>query len=57
MIKVEDAVKEVFGTVSPREEITFQKLSELIIETRKKIEGETEEQRRQVTWLSADQII
>ena len=44
--KVESAVKEVFGSVSPREEITFQKLSELVIETRKKVEGATEEERR-----------
>ena len=43
---VEAAVKETFGSLSPREEITFAKLSELIIETRKKIEGESEEIRR-----------
>ena len=43
---VEAAVKETFGSLSPREEITFSKLSELIIETRKKIEGESEETRR-----------
>ena len=46
--KVEAAVQDVFGPLSPREEITFQRLSELVIETRKKIEGETEELRRSV---------
>ena len=46
MTKVEQAVKEVFGPISPREEVTFQRLSELIIETRKKVEGATEEERR-----------
>ena len=46
MIKVETAVKEVFGPLNPREELTFQRLSELIIETRKKIEGETTQQRK-----------
>lgn len=45
-IKVEAAVQEVFGPLSPREEITFQRLSELIIETREKVEGETEDLRR-----------
>ena len=46
MVEVEKAVKEVFGPISPREEVTFQRLSELIIETRKKVEGATEEERR-----------
>ena len=45
---MEAAVQDVFGPLSPREEITFQRLSELVIETRKKIEGETEELRRSV---------
>ena len=46
MERVETAVKEVFGPLNPREELTFEKLSTLFIEVRKKIEGETEEDRR-----------
>jgi peroxin-3 len=44
--KVTAAVKEVFGSLNPREEITLEKLSELTLEVRKKIEGATEEERR-----------
>ena len=46
MEKVEAAVKEVFGPLNPREEITFERLSQLILETRMKVEGATEEERR-----------
>lgn len=46
MEKVRVAVKEVFGSLNPREEITIEKLSELTLEVRKKIEGATEEERR-----------
>ncbi|KAJ4302963.1 peroxin [Kalmusia sp. IMI 367209] len=46
MEKVRVAVKEVFGTLNPREEITIEKLSELTLEVRKKVEGATEEERR-----------
>ncbi|KAF2463905.1 Peroxin-3 [Lindgomyces ingoldianus] len=51
MHKVTAAVKEVFGSVNPREEITLEKLSELTLEVRKKIEGATEEERRSCKWL------
>jgi peroxin-3 len=44
--KVQAAVKEVFGILNPREEITLEKLSELTLEVRKKVEGATEEERR-----------
>jgi peroxin-3 len=44
--KVQVAVKEVFGMLNPREEITLEKLSELTLEVRKKVEGATEEERR-----------
>jgi peroxin-3 len=47
--KVRVAVKEVFGLLNPREEITLEKLSELTLEVRKKVEGATEEERR---WVS-----
>lgn len=50
--KVRVAVKEVFGMLNPREEITIEKLSELTLEVRKKIEGATEEERRTCKWLS-----
>lgn len=49
MHKVTAAVKEVFGSLNPREEITLEKLSELTLEVRKKVEGATEEERRFVT--------
>jgi len=44
--KVRLAVKDVFGKLNPREEITLEKLSELTLEVRKKVEGATEEERR-----------
>jgi peroxin-3 len=46
MEKVTAAVKEVFGPLNPREDITLQKLSELTVLVRKKIEGFTEEDRK-----------
>ncbi|KAI2487137.1 Peroxisomal membrane protein [Pyrenophora tritici-repentis] len=50
--KVRLAVKDVFGQLNPREEITLEKLSELTLEVRKKVEGTTEEERRTCKWLS-----
>ncbi|KAH7087452.1 Peroxin-3 [Paraphoma chrysanthemicola] len=50
--KVRVAVKEVFGMLNPREEITLERLSELTLEVRKKVEGATEEERRTCKWLS-----
>ena len=52
MNKVEVAVKEVFGPINPREELTFERLSNLFVEVRKKIEGESEEARRFVLLAS-----
>lgn len=46
--KVREAVQDVFGLLNPREEITIERLSELTLEVRKKIEGATEEDRRYV---------
>lgn len=46
--KVRVAVKEVFGLLNPREEITLERLSELTLEVRKRVEGATEEERRYV---------
>ncbi|KAF1974472.1 peroxisomal membrane protein [Bimuria novae-zelandiae CBS 107.79] len=51
MEKVRVAVKDVFGTLNPREEITIERLSELTLEVRKKVEGATEEERRTCKWL------
>lgn len=51
MEKVQAAVKETFGPVNPREDITIGKLSELTLQVRKKIEGATEEERRYVNLL------
>lgn len=48
MEKVTTAVKEVFGPLNPREDISLHKLSELTVMVRKKIEGFTEEDRKSV---------
>ncbi|EUC27274.1 hypothetical protein COCCADRAFT_10090 [Bipolaris zeicola 26-R-13] len=50
--KVRTAVQEVFGLLNPREEITLEKLSELTLEVRKRVEGATEEERRTCKWLT-----
>ena len=47
-IKVEDAVREVFGPLKPTEDITLQKLSELVLDVRRRVEGSTTEERRSV---------
>ncbi|KAJ4991682.1 peroxin-3 [Stagonosporopsis vannaccii] len=49
--KVRDAVQDVFGLLNPREEITIERLSELTLEVRKRIEGATEQERRTRKWL------
>jgi peroxin-3 len=43
------AVKEVFGPINPREDLTLERLSVLAVEVRKKVEGATEEERAYVT--------
>ncbi len=48
---VTTAVKEIFGPLNPREDITLEKLSELTVLVRKRIEGFTEEERRNRKWL------
>ncbi|KAK3073309.1 peroxin [Teratosphaeriaceae sp. CCFEE 6253] len=52
MEKVMEAVKDVFGPVNIREDITLERLSELLLDVRRKIEGETEQERRQMKWLT-----
>jgi len=51
MLKVEAAVKEVFGGLSIRDDISMQRFSELTLEVRKKVEGATEEERKEGKWL------
>lgn len=46
MERVMAVVKEVFGPLNPREDVTLERLSELTLEVRKKVEGATEEERR-----------
>jgi peroxin-3 len=52
MDRVMDAVKEVFGAVNIREDLSIERLSELVMQVRKKVEGATEEERRDMKWLS-----
>ena len=44
--KIEGAVQEVFGPLNPREEIHLDRLSALILDVRRKVEGSTPEERR-----------
>ncbi|KZM19367.1 peroxin, variant 2 [Ascochyta rabiei] len=50
--KVRVAVEDVFGLLNPREEITIERLSELTLQVRKRVEGATEEERRTCKWLT-----
>jgi peroxin-3 len=52
MERVTAAVKEVFGAVNIREDITMERLAELIMQVRRNVEGSTDEERRQMKWLS-----
>ncbi|KAF2219709.1 Peroxin-3 [Elsinoe ampelina] len=49
--RVQQAVREVFGPIDPRTDVTLERLSVLILEVRKKIEGTTETERQQQHWL------
>ncbi|KAL8927993.1 MAG: hypothetical protein Q9208_002068 [Pyrenodesmia sp. 3 TL-2023] len=51
MEKVETAVTAVFGPLNPREDIPLEKLSALILEVRRNVEGATPEERRSHKWL------
>jgi peroxin-3 len=53
MEKVSTAVQEVFGPISVREDVTLEKLSALVVEVRKRVEGQTQEDRRYVLLSSA----
>lgn len=43
---VRAAVEDVFGKLNPREDITLNTLSELVLDVRKRLEGASEEDRR-----------
>ncbi|KAF4585688.1 Peroxin-3 family protein [Ophiocordyceps camponoti-floridani] len=51
MHRVESAVRTVFGGLSPRDLVTFQRYCELTMEVRKLVEGATPEERRNSDWL------
>lgn len=46
MEKVQSAVKEVFGPLNPREDIYLERLSSLILDVRRRVEGATPEERK-----------
>ena len=46
MMNVEHAVREVFGSVNPREDIPLGRISSLILGVRKAVEGATPEERK-----------
>lgn len=52
MHKVEAAVKEVFGPLSARDDLTLERFSELTLEVRRKVEGATDDDRKSKKWLS-----
>ena len=43
---VEAAVKDAFGPINPREDVSLQRLSSLVVDVRKSVEGVTEEDRK-----------
>ncbi|KAM5351534.1 hypothetical protein ACJ41O_004257 [Fusarium nematophilum] len=51
MHRVESAVRTVFGSLSPRDLLSFERFSELTMEVRKLVEGSTAEERRKAGWL------
>ncbi|KAI5306023.1 peroxin, partial [Ascosphaera atra] len=51
MQRVRDAVEQVFGPINIREDISQERLSELAVEVRKRVEGATNEDRKEMRWL------
>ncbi|KAJ6446372.1 peroxisomal biogenesis factor 3 [Purpureocillium lavendulum] len=51
MHRVESAVRTVFGSLSPRDLVSFERFGELTMEVRKLVEGATPEERRRSDWL------
>lgn len=52
MEKVRAAVEEVFGQVRPQEALSADRLRELVLEVRKRVEGATEQERQLARWLT-----
>ncbi|CCT65935.1 related to PEX3-peroxisomal assembly protein-peroxin [Fusarium fujikuroi IMI 58289] len=52
MHRVESAVRTVFGSLSPRDLLSFERFSELTTEVRKLVEGSTKEERQKSDWLN-----
>jgi peroxin-3 len=50
--RVEEAVREVFGHLSPRDLLSHDTFSQLTIEVRKKIEGQKDKEHKESKWLS-----
>jgi peroxin-3 len=51
MLRVQVAVKEVFGPMSIRDDVTMERFSEMTLEVRKRVEGATEADRQVCKWL------
>jgi len=51
MEKVDRAVEEVFGGISPSESLTASRLSDLVLAVRRKVEGSSEQERYATRWL------
>lgn len=51
MAKVRTAVEDVFGSVSPTEGITAERVRDLIIAVRRQVEGSSEQERYATRWL------
>lgn len=52
MQRVEEAVREVFGHLSPRDLLSYDTFSQLTIEVRRKVEGKADGGRKGSKWLS-----
>ncbi|KAG5994426.1 hypothetical protein E4U43_003237 [Claviceps pusilla] len=52
MNRVESAVRIIFGSLSPRDLVSFDRFSELTLEVRKLVEGASAEERRRMDWLT-----
>ena len=52
MDRVMAVVKDVFGSVNIREDIGLDRLSELLMQVRRRVEGATAEERKETKWLS-----
>lgn len=50
--RVESAVRTVFGSLSPRDLLSFERFSDLTMDVRKLVEGATAEERRKTNWLA-----